>query len=184
MRSSKWASRLLIVSCTAAAMFAVTAAPAAAIPPEREAFTDAQTDLLLADCGAGVRITETFTDEVSSIRFLDQSGNEIRDIVHHAFHGVITNSGSGNTYDDNEHLTLAGDFTTGIVRSRGVQATITAPGRGIILDDTGLIRFFGPAPPTPVEHHRRPWPSRRIGPDGGHLRSARLRDLGNAMKGV
>jgi hypothetical protein len=143
-----WIRRLLLVPWVLAAFYAFTASPAAANQPQREFETDSGT-MVLQDCGGGVVLSETVTIEIRSTFFVDKSGNQIRDQRHYTVHGIITNTGSGNTYQDDFHATVTGDLTAGIVRITGQEAAITAPGRGIIVQDTGLVVFFGPPPVNP-----------------------------------
>jgi hypothetical protein len=75
------------------------ASPAGADQPQT--IVNVQTGTrLVADCGGGVQLTDTFTQVDTITVFSDAAGNPIRgqDVGH--FDGVITNSGSGNTYRD------------------------------------------------------------------------------------
>jgi hypothetical protein len=140
--------RLLVAPWVLVSLFALTASPAAAFQPQPEFETDSG-KFVLANCGGGVRLTEIFTLEIRSDFFVDASGNLTGDLRHFDFHGIITNTRSGNTYQDNAHFNAAGDFATSIVRVSGENFAITVPGSGIVVHETGAIRFIGPPPADP-----------------------------------
>jgi hypothetical protein len=118
----------------------LVAFPASARPPQREVVRDSGS-FLLADCGGGVLLTETFTVVDTITTFFDASGNPIRVQVHENFVGVITNSASGNTYRDPGHWTVVEDVVNGTVTFHGEFFAIVAPGVGIVIQDTGRITF-------------------------------------------
>src|SRR5688572_22539798 len=96
----------------------LVASPASARPPQREVVRDSGS-FLLADCGGGVLLTETFNFVDTITTFFDASGNPIRVKVHENFDGVITNSASGNTYRDPGNWTLVEDVVNGTVTFHG-----------------------------------------------------------------
>ena len=121
-------------------ILALVASPASARAPQREVFRFSGS-VVVADCGGGVTLTETFTDVNTFITFFDASGNPVRVEFHDNFDGVITNSASGNTYRDPGHVTIVFDVVDGSVTFRGEFFAIVAPGVGIVVQDTGTLTF-------------------------------------------
>ena len=121
-------------------ILALVASPASARAPQREVFRFSGS-VVVADCGGGVTLTETFTDVNTFITFFDASGNPVRVDFHQNFDGVITNSASGNTYRDPGHVTIVFDVVDGSVTFRGEFFAIVAPGVGIVIQDTGTLTF-------------------------------------------
>ena len=118
----------------------LVASPASARPPQREVVPGSGS-LVLADCGDGVLLTETFTEVHTFTTFFDASGNPVRVQTHENFDGVITNSASGNTYRDPGHWTIVEDLVNGTGTLHGEFYAIVAPGLGMIIQDTGRITF-------------------------------------------
>jgi hypothetical protein len=129
----------LIALLAFVSILGLVASPASAREPQREVVRQSDS-FLVADCGGGVLLTETF-NLVSTITTFDASGNPIRVQVHENFVGVITNSASGNTYRDPGHWTLVEDVVNGTVTFHGEFFAIVAPGVGIVIQDTGTITF-------------------------------------------
>lgn len=118
----------------------LAASPVGAVPPEREIFRESAT-IVLADCGGGVVLTESYTLVSTDTFFFDASGNLISVHVHDNFAGVITNSATGNTYNDPSHFTLIADFVEGGFAVHGMNFANTIPGVGIVVHETGTIIF-------------------------------------------
>jgi hypothetical protein len=139
MRGSRRFGRLLGLLAFVS-ILGLVASPASARPPQREVVRQSGS-FLVADCGGGVLLTETFTEVLTITTFFDASGNPIRVHLHENFDGVITNSASGNTYRDPGHWTLVEDVVNGTVTFHGEFFAIVAPGVGIVIQDTGTITF-------------------------------------------
>jgi hypothetical protein len=116
------------------------ASPAVADRPQTIVNVQTGTDVV-ADCGGGVQLTDTFTQVDTITVFSDAAGNPIRgqDVGH--FDGVITNTGSGNTYRDTADALVVFDLAEETVTVHGKFFAIVAPGVGIVIQDTGTISF-------------------------------------------
>jgi hypothetical protein len=107
------------------------------------------------DCGTFLLHEDVVEDGAFTV-FFDADGAPTNVIVHHDFHGVITNP-AGETFDDSgdwtDFIDLAGtpdDIEDDIVAQAGSIFKIGVPGEGIVVQDTGLIIFF---PDGTVEIH-------------------------------
>jgi hypothetical protein len=107
------------------------------------------------DCGTFLLHEDVVEDGAFTV-FFDADGAPMNVIVHHHFHGVITNP-AGETFDDSgdwtDFIDLAGtpdDIEDDIVAQAGSIFRIRVPGEGIVVQDTGLIIFF---PDGTVEIH-------------------------------
>jgi hypothetical protein len=130
---------LALASAAVMASIAVPIAHAAAPVKTTDVISDA---FVLADCGGGVTLTETFDLRLMTTEFFDGSGNPTRIAYKYDVLGIITNSASGNTYRDVSHfsdtITLAEQPTfTGLVHH------IIVPGAGPVLADVGKLTFDG-----------------------------------------
>jgi hypothetical protein len=119
---------------------ALIASPAGAVQPQREVIHQSG-EFLLADCGGGVVLTDTFTEVDTIIVFFDANGNPVRVQFHANFTGVITNSGSGNTYRDAAHFMEEGDLVDGTRTVHGMNYANTIQGAGIVVHQTRTIIF-------------------------------------------
>jgi hypothetical protein len=107
------------------------------------------------DCGTFLLHEDVVEDGAFTV-FFDADGAPMNVIVHHHFHGVITNP-AGETFDDRgdwtDFIDLAAtpdDIEDDIVAQAGSIFRIRVPGEGIVVQDTGLIIFF---PDGTVEIH-------------------------------
>jgi hypothetical protein len=54
---------------------------------------------------------------------------------------VVTNSLSGNTYNDSAHFQVFTDLTTGEITVAGLAHLTTVPGLGLVLNGNGRVIF-------------------------------------------
>jgi len=95
--------------------------------------------IVLANCGNGVVLTESYTIVSTATFFFNDNGLVIGAHVHTNFTGVITNSATGNTYNDFSHFTVIADFLEGGFAVHGMNFAITIPGVGIVVHETGTV---------------------------------------------
>ena len=139
MRTPRRFGRLLALLAFVS-ILALVASPASARPPQREVVRTSGS-FLVADCGGGVVLTETFNAVDTFTVFFDASGNPIRVQLVGNFDGVLTNSASGNTYRDPGHVMQVLDVVDGSVTFHGEFFAFVAPGVGIVVQDTGKLTF-------------------------------------------
>jgi hypothetical protein len=118
------------------------------------------------DCGTFLLHEDVVEDGAFTV-FFDADGAPMNVIVHHHFHGVITNP-AGETFDDRgdwtDFIDLAAtpdDIEDDIVAQAGSIFRIRVPGEGIVVQDTGLIWHGAPHPARPPcdRVHRGSWVS-------------------------
>ena len=71
--------------------------------------------------------------------FYDSDGKAIRRVAHIDVHGTLTNSGTGASLDFLREGTFTQDLVDGSTVTAGQRTLVTAPGRGIVLQDMGRI---------------------------------------------
>jgi hypothetical protein len=135
----RWFGRLLALLAFVS-ILGLVASPVSAREPQRDVFRSSGS-VVVADCGGGVFLTDTFTEVDTFVIFFDASGNPIRVQIYQNFDGVITNSASGNTYRDPGHVMLIGDVVNGTLTYHGEYFANVAPGVGIVVQDTGTLTF-------------------------------------------
>ena len=107
-------------------------APSIEVSPENDVF-----DL---PCGT-FTIHATYTGWVRTTTFFDQSGTPVKLKIEVNIQGTATNLQTGKTVNDYEIFIVVVDLTTGGVTINGTPAHVTAPGEGIIIQDTGTITY-------------------------------------------
>ena len=91
-------------------------------------------------CGT-FTIRVSYTGWVRTTTFFDQSGTPVKLQIQVNIQGTATNLQTGKTVSDYENPIVVVDLTTGGVTINGVPAHVTAPGEGIIIQDTGRITY-------------------------------------------
>ena len=122
--------RRLLCATGAAALLAVTALPAAAVPPTHleQTFSGAVTDTGQA---CGDPISWEFTGEVQVTRFFDSDGTLVRIHAHIQESGTVTNLTTGEVVD--------------LPRTSFVERVLLVEDGTIIIQDAGLsVRITGP----------------------------------------
>ena len=122
--------RRLLCATGAAALLAVTALPAAAVPPTHleQTFSGAVTDTGQA---CGEPISWEFTGEVQVTRFFDSDGSLVRIHAHIQESGTVTNLTTGEVVD--------------LPRTSFVERVLLVEDGTIIIQDVGLsVRITGP----------------------------------------
>ena len=136
----------VLVGSFVVAVAAAATATAYASAPEIVRYTNSQVSTIT--CPDGVVLSDTFSESVTETTFFNASGTPVRLVVHDQLTGLITNSVSGNTYDDRSHVRLEVDLVTGEVKINGLFYNIVEPAHGTILLDVGTIRFGATGMPT------------------------------------
>jgi len=132
-------TRLLVLTVLALSSILLIAQPAGATPPSVDTFHE-EGEFLFADCGT-FQLTETFTLDLRITTFFNAQGDAVSETTDVNFVGVITNSLSGNTYNDSAHFQVVTDLTTGETTVVGLARLTTVPGLGPVLHDTGKVIF-------------------------------------------
>jgi hypothetical protein len=89
----------------------------------------------------------TFTIHVSYAGWIrtttsfDQSGTPVELRIQLNLQGTVTNLQTGKTVSDYESPIVVIDLATGDFTVNGTSAHVTAPGEGIIIQDTGKITY-------------------------------------------
>jgi hypothetical protein len=89
----------------------------------------------------GVTIHASYTGWMRTTTFFDPSGTPVKLQIQISVQGTATNLQTGKTVKDDEHPVVVIDFRTGTETVNGGPAHVTAPGEGIIIQDTGRITF-------------------------------------------
>jgi hypothetical protein len=97
---------------------------------------------LLADCGGGVTLTETYDLRVMTSVWVEENVDPTRISVKNDFLGIITNSASGNTYRDPAHFTNTVDLAEHPAFN-GLVYHIIVRGTGPVVSDVGRLVFDG-----------------------------------------
>jgi hypothetical protein len=71
--------------------------------------------------------------------FYDSDGKAIRRVAHISVDGTLTNSLTGASLDISREGTFTQDLVDGSTVTAGQRTLVTAPGRGIVLQDMGRI---------------------------------------------
>jgi hypothetical protein len=132
-------TRLVVLTALALSSILLIAQPASATPPSVDTFHD-EGEFLFADCGTFL-LTETITVDVRVTTFFNAQGDAVSTTEHANVVGVITNSLSGNTYNDSAHLQVFTDLTTGEITVAGLAHLTTVPGLGLVLNGNGRVIF-------------------------------------------
>jgi hypothetical protein len=91
-------------------------------------------------CGT-FSIHVSYTGWVRTTTFFDQSATPVELRIQINVQGTATNLQTGKTVRDYENPIVVIDLTTGGFTINGVPAHVTAPGEGIIIQDTGRITY-------------------------------------------
>jgi hypothetical protein len=144
-------TRLIALTALTLLIGGLSATPATAVPPEREAYRDhfRQVD----DSLCGFPITFDYTRSVRSTTFFDRHGNATAVRFHIAITG--TDTAKGVTLQDTAVHNSLDDLTTGSETRVGMDFLVKLPGGGVItvgggkvvVDQDGTVTFeAGPHP--------------------------------------
>jgi hypothetical protein len=142
-------SRYRSIACGVAVLaLALSLAPAAlATPPSRNfdfTFTFSEDTGIV--CGSGANsfdVIDSATVHRYGTSYVDQNGNFVRDIGYVDTHGTFSNSVTDASLDykarsiDHDSLAIPGDFNSTFTAVTTGEMQITAPGGGVVWQNTG-----------------------------------------------
>jgi hypothetical protein len=92
-------------------------------------------------CPQGFTLINAGIAEVHQITFYDAQGEPARTQAHFRLRGTLTNSVSGASLPNRASFTVFTNLVTGVTTVTGAPFHLTAPGRGIVVQDAGRITF-------------------------------------------
>ena len=139
-RLTACASLVLLAACNAGepAGPSETAAFASVNVPYQAAFPiEQEFDF---ECPAAT-LQLAYTGTIRLAEFYDGAGAPVRMTLRISVQGTVTNLSTGLIVRDDQNITVMYDLVGGTHSINGAGARITAPGRGVVLQDTGRLVF-------------------------------------------
>jgi hypothetical protein len=146
MRCITWRGRAFAIATVALAVGLVAAASAGATPPTRENIGVIPYEFTV-DCSP---YGFAFSNEVKGEEslwvetFYDANGSPVKVVVHDGFTETDTNSVTGKTLTLSQTWVNTFDLVAGTRTVVGKALLMTAPGKGVVIQDTGRVVFDAP----------------------------------------